>query len=64
MEEVKTRLVVRKVEEKAHLQEALAEERKSLTRVANAKESIKLNQEELDIEEGRLMRRMRNDKVR
>ena len=61
---MKTRLVVRKVEEKAHLQEALAEERKSLTRVANAKESIKLNQEELDIEEGRLMRRMRNDKVR
>ena len=56
--------MVRKVEEKAHLQEALAEERKSLTRVANAKESIKLNQEELDIEEGRLMRRMRNDKVR
>ena len=62
VEEVKTRLVVRKAEEKANLQEALAEERKTLTRIANAKESIKLNQEELDIEEGRLMRRMRNDK--
>ena len=62
VEELKTRLTNRAVEEGLHLTEAIAKEKKITTQISNYKDELSELNEELSIEEGNLMKHTRLDR--
>jgi hypothetical protein len=62
VEELKTRLTSRLIEENAHLTDAKMTERKVTTKIVNAQDALKDSNDELEIEEGNLMKHTRLDR--